>query len=111
MAQLGKTCHKNMVNRLFTLLALALLSLPATAATVEMPVSVMILAPTASIAPISAEAVQSRPLLKGSHIVMGIPGQVIRVEIDGKASLIVLDAQGEGQLQLAAKREITFSYD
>jgi hypothetical protein len=111
MAHCLKSGHKDKVNKLLTILALALLPCPALAAGVALPASVMILVPTADI-DYSGDQ-QKIPI--NSLNLSGQAGQVIRYTIGDLSGLVVLNADGVGSVNLskhiAANAEYLMSYD
>jgi hypothetical protein len=111
MANCFNSSHKDRVNKLFTILTLALLPSPVLAAGVALPATVMILNPTADVtAPIH---LPTRP--RGGMTLHGQAGQMIRYTIGHVTGLVILDAEGVGTVRLpkdiAANAEYMLSYD
>jgi hypothetical protein len=115
MAQAAKSGHKKIVNRLFTILALSLLPLPADAAAVEMVANARLLAPTASITAIAPVALKARRFTGPGLAFQGAPGQVIGYSAGGVSGVIALGSDGAGRFVLPASLpadvEITLHYD
>ncbi len=104
-----------MVNRLFTIVALSLMSPPAQAASADMGVSVSIFSPTATIRSIPPEAIRARPLKGPGLTFQGEPGQVIRYSAGTVSGTVILDGDGAGRFVLPKSvpqnTEITLHYD
>ncbi len=112
MAMRGNSGHKDVVNRLFTILALALLPCPALAAGLSMPATVVILSPTADV-----HEYHDTLDKRYSHRValQGQSGQIIRYTVGKYSGLVVLDANGAGRIDwpksVAANAEYILHYD
>jgi hypothetical protein len=111
MARRQKHRHNDKVNKLFTILVLALLPYPAFAASTALPATVSILRPTADV-----ELTLPHPKARRVDLTLrGFAGQVIRYQAGDISRLIVLDANGVGVLRLpntkAAQAEYVLYYD
>jgi hypothetical protein len=99
------------VNKLFTILTLALLPCPALAAGVALPATVMILNPTADVDPWSHQPKKPHHGLT----LHGQAGQMIRYSIGDVSGYIILDEDGVGSVGLpkdiAENAEYMLSYD
>jgi hypothetical protein len=100
-----------MVNKILTILALALLPIAAQAATAGLPVTVAILNPTARIDALPERNKRPRP----GFTLQGQSGQVIRYVVGAFSGTIILDADGMGQIILpkavATDAEYILHYD
>jgi hypothetical protein len=99
------------VNKLFTLLALALLPLPAQAATMGLPATVFLLKPTADINILVPQ--NKRP--RHGLALQGQSGQVIRYAVGQISGTVILDLDGTGSITLpkavATDTEYMLDYD
>jgi hypothetical protein len=100
------------VNRLFTILAIALLSCPALAAGLSMPATVVILSPTADVQEYHNTLDQRHP---HGVALQGQSGQIIRYTVEKYSGLVILDANGAGHIDwpksVAANAEYILHYD
>jgi hypothetical protein len=112
MAMHDKSGHKDKVNKLFTIWALAFLPCPALAAGAALPATVAILSPTADVHVYDGNT--------GHHhrhglALQGQSGQVIRYTAGKYSGLVVLGENGAGSIDLpkpvAANAEYMLHYD
>ncbi len=107
MAMRCHSGHKDIVNKLFTILTLVLLPYPALVAGAGLPATVGIVSPTADV-----HAYDGQP---GLHYPRGLAlqgqsGQMIRYTVGQYSGLIVLDADGLAHIDLPKSIAATDDY-